>query len=499
MNEPTDEQRHALAMFSEGLGLAIEAGSGTGKTSTLQLLAESTKRRGQYVAFNRAIVEEAQRRMPHTVAASTMHSLAFRTKGAPFKRRLDSGRMASAQLARMLRIDPITVTYDGKPKVIQPATLGSLAMRAIVNFCQSADRTPGSDHVPYIPGIDEPDADGRRAWANNDEVRRKLAPALERAWADLIDPNGQLPFRHDHYLKAYELDAPQIPAEFILFDEAQDAAPVMESIVFQQKSAQLVVVGDANQAIYGWRGAVDSLTRFKEQGEAATSLTRSFRFGPPIADVANTILGRLDSELRLTGSDNVESTIAELADEEVDAILCRTNATAVTTLMRQQMGDRPVHLLGGGKDVLSFARAARDLKAGAPTTHPELACFTSWPEVQAYVEQDPSGDELRLLVKLVDEFGVDAIVKALDNMPGEYDGTLVVSTAHKAKGREWNRVRLAPDFPNPDEKKGDLAGEWKLLYVAATRARHTLDLERCEHLYEMVFGPRQISLGGLAI
>jgi MoxR-like ATPase len=39
---PTDEQQEALRLFATGKSLAIEAGAGAGKTSTLKLLAEST-------------------------------------------------------------------------------------------------------------------------------------------------------------------------------------------------------------------------------------------------------------------------------------------------------------------------------------------------------------------------------------------------------------------------------------------------------------------------
>ena len=63
----------------------------------------------------------------------------------------------------------------------------------------------------------------------------------------------------------------------------------------------------------------------------------------------------------------------------------------------------------------------------------------------------------------------------------------VLSTAHKAKGLEWPRVRLAADFPRLEELDAvDRDGlpcltpeerdqELHLLYVAATRARQQLE------------------------
>jgi ATP-dependent exoDNAse (exonuclease V) beta subunit len=45
---------------------------------------------------------------------------------------------------------------------------------------------------------------------------------------------------------------PRIYGEFLLLDEAQDANPVVEQVFLAQgEYAQLVMVGDSAQAIYG--------------------------------------------------------------------------------------------------------------------------------------------------------------------------------------------------------------------------------------------------------
>jgi superfamily II DNA or RNA helicase len=65
--DPTDEQRQAVECFFRGGSLKINAYAGTGKTSTLEFIAQSTTRRGQYIAFNRSIVSEARDRFPNSV------------------------------------------------------------------------------------------------------------------------------------------------------------------------------------------------------------------------------------------------------------------------------------------------------------------------------------------------------------------------------------------------------------------------------------------------
>jgi cyanophycinase-like exopeptidase len=74
----------------------------------------------------------------------------------------------------------------------------------------------------------------------------------------MIDPRGTCPITHDVYLKLWSLERPKISSDFLLFDEAQDANPVMLDLVMGQ-DAQKILVGDRYQQIYSWRGAVNAM------------------------------------------------------------------------------------------------------------------------------------------------------------------------------------------------------------------------------------------------
>lgn len=471
--QPTAEQQKALDVFGTGSSLAIEAGAGTGKTTTLRQLAESTYRSGQYVAFNKAIVEESKAKMPPNVKCHTAHALAFRTIGKDFAHRLKSPRVKSWQLAQMLKMDGLWVDAPQGRKQLAPGFLAGLTMRAVVRFCQSADLQPQPYHVPTVPGLDTADPNtGSVRGPNNRQVADYLLPFVKRAWNDFTDRRGVLPYRHDHYLKLWQLSNPRIGAEFILFDECQDANPVMLAIVENQREAQHVFVGDSQQQIYSFTGAVNALQRIRETGAPVAFLTQSFRFGPEIAGLANNVLAMLGAELRLIGTDTIPSLVTDVANP--NAILTRTNATAVRSVLNAQQAGTRVALVGGGEEITSFAKAAERLMNGQRVEHPDLACFETWGEVQEYVAEDAQGGELRLNVSLVDDFGVDTILEALDTTIPERTADLIVSTAHKSKGREWDRVRIADDFP--DEPKGDFDEELRLLYVAVTRAKLELDI-----------------------
>jgi len=463
--DPTPEQQVAIDYFRTGESLAIEAGAGTGKTSTLVMLARAggPVRRGQYVAFNKSLVEESRAKFPLSVDCNTAHSLAFRAVGRNYAPRLNSSaRMQSRDIASRLGIGYMEVqTFDGKPKTLYPGYLASLAMKTVTLFCQSADPAITIRHTPGIEGLD-----AASTWA----VKESLVAPAKVIWNDLqLVHGGWVPYKHEHYLKTWQLQDPRINADFVLFDESQDANPVIAAIVANQAGhAQLVYVGDSQQEIYAWTGAVNALSKVEVANRSY--LTQSFRFGQTIADRANVVLGQLSAPLRLSGNPSIESKVEYL--DAPKAILTRTNATAVSTLLKLQEAGQKAHLIGGAGEILTFARGAQELMDTGHSSHPDLVCFDSWEAVRAYVQQDEGGEDLRLLVRLMDSFGSDAIVAGLEVMPREERADVIISTAHKSKGREWSSVQLAGDFPQTaDSDQAAL----RLLYVSVTRAKLVLD------------------------
>lgn len=464
--DPTPEQQLAIDAFATGDSLAIEAGAGTGKTSTLVMIAKTGgKRNGQYVAFNKSLVSDAASKFPLSVTCNTAHSLAFRAVGKHYKPRLDhSARMFGRDIAsRLQEYEPLEVTtFDNKSKSLTAGFLASLAVRTVTTFCQSADLEITRRHVPFQDGLDH-------LGLSQMLIAERVAPMARRLWADLQNEYGWVPFKHEHYLKMWQLRNPVIAADFILFDEAQDANPVIASIIAAQAGhCQLVYVGDSQQEIYAWTGAVNALARI--DAVHRTYLTQSFRFGQAIADRANAVLATLDSPLRLTGNPAIESRVGEV--DTPRAILTRTNALGVTNLLALQESGRKAHLIGGGADVISFAEGAEQLQLTGHSGHPDLALFDSWAAVQQYVKEEAGGEDLRLFVRLIDTFGASAIRAGLERMPTEKAADIVISTAHKSKGREWSSVKLTNDFPQQADSD---APDRRLLYVALTRAQFELD------------------------
>ncbi|MFI7020720.1 UvrD-helicase domain-containing protein [Streptomyces sp. NPDC050164] len=472
MHPPTLEQVHAADTFRAGRHLALQAGAGTGKTSTLCLLASGTSRRGRYMAFNKDIARDAAARFPPTVQCRTAHATAFAALGHRYAHRLNSPRQPAWKTGQALGIlRPVRI---GDHEISERA-LSHNVLRAVTRFCYSSDRALARHHVPRLRGLEQPE---------HGQFADIVLPLAAKAWADLQDPDrGVVRFEHDHYLKMWALTEPRIEADFLFLDEAQDTNPILEQVFAAQRGhAQLVMVGDSAQAIYGWRGATDVMTGFDAE---QLPLTRSFRFGPLIAEEANRWLALADAPIRLTGTDSIPAEVSGV--RHPDAVLCRTNIGAMTEVMRLLGDGHRVALTRGGQQLSALAFAARGLKEGRRTHHPELVLFASWGDLQDYAAYDPAGRDLQPLVDLVDTYGPDAILTAVAELTDETHADVTVSTAHKAKGREWPTVKIGNDFPQPkgadhDANAADPPPEQmsdtdaRLAYVAVTRARHRLDL-----------------------
>lgn len=483
MITPTQEQSDIVQAFRQGKTLTIEAGAGTGKSSTLRMCAETDPNKlGIYVAYNRALADDAARSFPRNTICKTAHALAFGAVGKRYSARLGGPRIPVWATIRELEIPQET---DLSSMLVLPDEhLARVVMDGVAAFCNSALDKPDRSCIGYVPPL---------TFEQMEVLKGIAVPFLLRAWEDLSKVDGNLRFTHDCYLKLWQLSRPVVESDFLLLDEGQDLSPVMVDVFERQQGVQRALVGDSAQAIYAWRGAVDAMQTF--DSDLRLRLSKSFRFGAPIAAEANKWLKLLRAPGMLTGNELVQSAIWDPDDPMVpqemppsvarQAVLCRTNAEAVGQAMDLMAKGRRVAVVGGGEAVRAMAQAALALKAGRKTSHPELFLFKSWRELQEYVEGNHSGGaDLKVLVRLVEMYGAERLLKALDGLVDEQEADIVVSTAHKAKGREWAHVRIAGDFPSPaftedDRKRGkqDSVAEQdlKLAYVATTRAKNVLD------------------------
>lgn len=463
---PTDEQKVALDAFLAGSSLKINAFAGTGKTSTLQLLSNATGSKGQYIAFNRNIVGDAKAKFADMVDCSTSHSLAFRA--APSGYKADIGKMTNKCSAKLLvEAFDLKRRRFGDKYPVNADSQGYLYIETIRRFAQSADDEIGPQHVPTI---------GALRVAPNEvlaEVTEFALDGARKVWGRMLSERDPLPLGHDGYLKLWGLSRPIIAADYIMLDEAQDTNPVVLDVL-QRQWAQLVYVGDKYQQIYEWRGAVNAMETI--QTDASTYLTTSFRFGDAVADLATKILVRLGEKRPVRGNPAIRSRIGNVTP---DAILARTNATTITAVIEALDGGKRPHLVGDKSELMDMLHGVQLLKEGEPTSCPAFFGFKNWTEIVELARTD-EGAHLVTFVNLVETRGEKQLMWALNRTVEAEGADLVISTAHKSKGREWRSVRLMDDFlrssPSGESKAGPDPSELRLLYVALTRAKEHLDV-----------------------
>ena len=134
---------------------------------------------------------------------------------------------------------------------------------------------------------------------------------------------------------------------------------------------------------------------------------------------------------------------------------------------------------------MEMLRGVQDLKQGQPSTVPDFFGFNNWKEIVEFAKSG-EGEHLLTFVNLVESRSERQLMWALSRTVDDDKCDLTISTAHKAKGREWQTVRLMDDFlkSQPREQQqsriqgriGHDASELRLFYVALTRAREAIEV-----------------------
>ena len=503
----TDEQtevQDAVATLPKGDNLKVIAFAGAGKTTTLTACAEALKVPGVYLAFNRGVADEAFQRFRHTKCKPmTIHKLAL----GVMKDCMANQQVANIGTWSFKKYRSSSSTRYDIPTIQgwDDERISAAVIRTITAYSASEDPLPNPEHAKdaLISAMGDPDfmLPGRKTDLVRYTIERLADPISQMAQNYYMHcmQNGFL--NHDMYLKMLDVNEDMRNAAFkhyryIMIDEAQDINPVQRSIL-QKTGLPLVAVGDPYQQIYSWRGAENSLMEFPGR---EIYLTKSFRFGPDIATIARCILDSIPDNggptQRLVGTG--PEPIDKDAPEKI-AIICRTNfgmLDEALNLFRQnnQREDGKNRIFVDNIDnILAGALSARALYENRmeDVVAPDLKEFNSWDELETTAE-DGSDPGLSRMVRLVRREMIDDVQTLFNYQQNQQNQgdvfknrNVVICTAHRAKGLEYDRVKLSEDFRTIDDmnrkyrnakrksaKHITLAKEaYNTLYVAATRAK----------------------------
>lgn len=438
----------------------VSAYAGGGKTS---VLAEYARRRPNerflYLAFNKAIKLEAERRFPSNVKCMTTHGIAYAGFGRDYSHKLGNPR--PYHLTKALGLDLVSA---------------GVVLDVVAAYLSSTDDNFNEGHTS-------------RARVDQKSIGHALDLA-RRTWAMMRDPaNTEVPMPHDGYLKLFQLSRPVIRKGCILLDEAQDSNPLIYDIVKQQHCRK-ILVGDEYQGIYAFRGALNAMHDFRKIADEELFLTASFRFGAGIASLATALLADWRGETRPLRGLGPTPTRWGVDQNAPHTVISRSNGALFAEAVGHVLAGHPFGYLGGVEAYrMSSILDVYHLHAGSFELIQDrfFRAFDGWDQFREYAETLDDRESLSL-IKIIDTYGnatpglVERIRKeAVDELTGN---EIILTTAHKAKGLEWDNVRLLDDFVelviDVDKETGKPKypdkEEINLHYVAITRALKRLEV-----------------------
>lgn len=319
-----DEQRHAVANPSQHL--LVLAGAGSGKTRVLVHRIAWLLEAEQVSPFSILAVtftNKAAREMRHRIESlmgqafggmwvGTFHGLAHRLLRTHWQ---EAGLIQDFQI----------LDSDDQLRLIK---------RINRELQIDEEKWPAKQCQWYINGQKD---EGLRA-ANIDDFGdeyTKTMLRIYRAYEVACDRGGMIDFgeillrSHELWLKNPQiLDHYQRRFQHILVDEFQDTNSIQYAWlrVLAGRNSNLMVVGDDDQSIYGWRGAkIENIQQFSSDfaGAQLVKLEQNYRSTKNILDAANSLIthnaGRLGKQLWTEGVPGEPISLYEAFNEQDEA------------------------------------------------------------------------------------------------------------------------------------------------------------------------------------
>lgn len=503
--------------------ILLKARAGCGKSSTLlmlirQLIEWNSRTTIFAGAFNRPIATELKNKLQDSgitwkqANASTIHSAGKTAwcrvtgwKQDEMDRRIDPRKLQHLLDEEMKTPEQVEKVTPYHQLILKAVSLAK--QRAFGVLCSIEDESKWYDIIDHF-GLDEDlpeEADLHFAvkvciWL----YKRSLNRCRET-----IDYDDMILAPLFFKAKFWQYD-------WVMIDEAQDTNPARRALALKllRPGGRFIAVGDDFQAIYGFTGAdADSLELIRKATNAITlPLTVTYRCPKTAVRRANQWVP--DLEAHPDAPEGVERTIyatpgkkslgnadrPNVYDEKFtkdDAILCRNSAPLVKmayALLRRGTACR-IEGRAIGEGLVSVVRRWKVSSLTALTKK-----LTEWSEkeVQKWLAKENElkaeqvADQAQTIISLSEALladgktKVDDLVAFIEDMfgdtkEGQKPECLTLSTIHKAKGKEWQRVYhlgFNKYMPSPyARKEWQAQQEINLMYVAVTRTMNeTVDI-----------------------
>jgi ATP-dependent DNA helicase RecQ len=315
-------------------------------------------------------------------------------------------------------------------------------------------------------------------------------------------------------IAAGEVEESRITKSVLVVDEAQDICnaelQLILALIRQNEGIRVILVGDDDQCIYGFRGASADYMKAFTKNEQATKyeLPVNYRSKDNIVSFSNQWVQRLSNRMKTFpcmahNKTNGNIRVVEHQSQHLltpvveDIAQARLTGTTALLTHSNEAAERAVALLQYHKiparlvqDNTGFKMAKMEEFEYLTTQllhNPSTTIITDeeWDAAtQQALQQFRQSSQLGLLSSAISSFASinnkkkyksDWEAFLLESKPEDFEQasgeTLFVSTMHKAKGKEFDNVYILPEDVNITTD--DVI---RLLYVAITRARTNLTI-----------------------
>lgn len=500
-------QNNIFAQITESKrNLAVNAVAGSGKTTTLVEIYSRLPRNKSvvFLAFNKHIINELASRLKGCDCL-TIHSLGFKAiKSAKPKAILKEYKISDLVDEYFSRNEPtwLPTKFYGAffglvRNVIDKARL---TMTDLNNEAETDSMIAHFGLWGELAAIsDEGDIDMSLLANQLVKCAGRILVNADRNY----DKNGIVDFTDMLYIPVkYGLPIPSY--DVVLVDEAQDLNAAQLEIVTKAagKFGRIVAVGDKNQAIQGFAGAdSESFAKIVARTNAA-ELPLSICYRCPTSHIAMAQKIVPHIEAAPNAADGIVETINmaqfSVMPRQKDLIICRTNAPLVGAALKLIANGIQARIRGrniaaglvkmireAGKHGIAgntFADAMTD--ALQRYVDHRLLILQAKPHTET--QQEMVNDQLECITTFMggrpDLTGMDHLCNELESLFADEGAAVWLSSIHRAKGLEAERVFILRSDRIRIERNGmldwQLEQEANLEYVALTRSKHALYLVR---------------------
>lgn len=507
---PSQYQEAIFVWINDGAGNGIiNAVAGSGKTTTL---VEASKRipvgKLLFAAFNKHIVKELTNRLPKNTVCLTIHSIGMRCLLERFpQKRFEIQEFkyrsycinAAKQIHEILRAryenllskyDPNKVDDlpDPPPLVVTiQEQIEAIITLARCTLTDVEDIYKLQDLIEHF-SIDCPVPVDKIDYVLKSILDSGEKDALDNQYIDFTDMLW-LPFKWNLHPGKYD---------WVLVDEAQDLNAAQFHLINKtsKQNTRFLFVGDPYQAIYGFSGAdAYSFEKIRRECNAIEfPLSICYRCPIEVVKLAATIVPNIEPAPNSKQGEVVSIKETDLIHnlKSGDLILSRSTEPLIRTCFK--LLSKKINAVIKGKDIRkSLVSIVRSVENSDNFNYSEFLLFLGKFAISKAnkLRQKPHSE--RKLIELQDQIAsievcylsfnsstLEKFIEELEALFSEENASITLSTIHKAKGLEENRIFILYPEKLPlkwDKQKGwQLQQEQNLKYVALTRSKHTLFL-----------------------